>query len=833
MTIYRRYGLRLLIVLLVVVYTLTSAGRFHIIDEVSLFAVTESVATRRALDTNTIAWTQWVNSPGEVLGEFGPDGQVYSKKGPAPALLAVPWYALLRTLALLDAQIGLLQGTLLWNGLLTAFTAALLWLTAVRLGYGDRTGAVLGLLYGLGTIAWPYAKHFFGEPLSALALLLCFYSLLAYRQNNRIGWMWLAGLGAGLALATVTAHAVLISLLGIYWLWGEIRTLWATRDAFAQHGSRLLLRFFLALSAFATPLLLISGLLLWYNRIRFGDPFVTGYHFDSGEGFTTPLWQGLWGLLFSPYRGLFWHTPLFLASLIGFVPFVRRHRDEGIVLAALSLALIGLYSTWWMWWGGFAWGPRFLVPLAPFWVLVLAPLVSWIETLAWRTEPGRRGHMPDLAVSGFSASALPVPTLPIAGLRTVGLGVALIALAALSLGVQLLAVSVNYVNYEILLREIFPTDWSNPLAFGPPAQRLSEWRYSPVLGQWELLRGDFWANSDLAWLRADGAIHWVTLLVGLAALATLALAWWVWWRTPVAKATQQLPSWPVRNLLMTLPLIVMAAWLSDSARDPHYGVPDQGYRAILADICTQARPDDVVITIAPYAYHIPMNWMGGLCGRGMPLFGYAADSTQYPEAQQVLSRIPEVYRRIWYITGGLPPNDPENTVEQWLATAAYKADDRWFDDFRLVRYATPIDLVDSQPVPLDMFLANHQGELVTIWSVRAPGGVRAGEIMPVELTYQLDTPVSANLRWFVQLLTADDTVVSLIDTAPNQGYASFSALPVGTQLVEKVALQLPESLAPGRYRLIAGLYNPEAHNANRLLTPTGRDSVDLGIIVVR
>src|SRR5262245_16882200 len=126
MTAYRRYGLGLLFALLVVVYTFTNAGRFHIIDEVSLFALTESLATRGAVDTNAIAWTQWVNSPGEVLGEFGPDGQVFSKKGPAPALLAVPWYWLLRFFARLQIQIGLLQGTLLWNGLLTAFTAALL-----------------------------------------------------------------------------------------------------------------------------------------------------------------------------------------------------------------------------------------------------------------------------------------------------------------------------------------------------------------------------------------------------------------------------------------------------------------------------------------------------------------------------------------------------------------------------------------------------------------------------------------------------------------------------------------------------------------------------------
>lgn len=90
MTKTRRYGLLILISLLICVYTFTNSGRTHIVDEVSLFGVTESLGLRGAVDTNAIAWTQWVNSPGEVLGAFGPEGDVYSKKGPAPAFLAVP-----------------------------------------------------------------------------------------------------------------------------------------------------------------------------------------------------------------------------------------------------------------------------------------------------------------------------------------------------------------------------------------------------------------------------------------------------------------------------------------------------------------------------------------------------------------------------------------------------------------------------------------------------------------------------------------------------------------------------------------------------------------------
>ncbi|MBC7224688.1 MAG: hypothetical protein H5T59_10525, partial [Anaerolineae bacterium] len=77
-------------------YLLSYRGAFHIVDEVSMFAVSENLARMGQVHTDQIAWTQWVNSPGEVLGHFGRGGHVYSKKGGAPSLLAVPlvWAAL-------------------------------------------------------------------------------------------------------------------------------------------------------------------------------------------------------------------------------------------------------------------------------------------------------------------------------------------------------------------------------------------------------------------------------------------------------------------------------------------------------------------------------------------------------------------------------------------------------------------------------------------------------------------------------------------------------------------------------------------------------------------
>lgn len=852
----RSYGIAVLIALLFCVYTFTNSGRFHIVDEVSLFAMTESLALRSAVDTNAIAWTQWVNSPGEVLGAFGNDGTVYSKKGPAPAFLAMPWYFVLRLFALMNIEFGVLQGTLLWNGIVTALTAGVLWRVATRLGYNDRTGALLGIFFGVGTIAWPYANHFFGEPLSTLGLITAYYGILTWRQTRAVHWLWLAGVAAGVVIATVTAHILLVAIFELYLFYLTWRTLRERTTIFVpgmQASSVPLKR--LPTEAwgafhFLAPVALAGMLLIWYNAARFGNPLDTGYHFESGEGFTTPIWQGFWGLIGSPYRGIFWHTPLFLASLFAIPAFWRRHRSDAIVIGALSLLLIGLYSTWWMWWGGFAWGPRFLVPLTPFWVLLLAPLLEvsipqlqldkqeeeaidvdendYNNNNKENNKENNKDKQATAMVPIYKArpASKAVPVL----IRS-RLPILVLAFALISCAVQVLAVVVNYVNYESELRSIFPTNWSDPLEFGPPAQSISDWLYSPVIGQWRLLSRDFVANSDLAWIAPDGDVNWLIVLTGglaVVSLLGLLIDWWRW----SLNGDAETPGLPLRATLLFIPLLFTGVWLGGTANDPLYGSKEQSYRAVIEEICAQVEVDDSIVTIAPTAYHVPMNWLGARCPIGVPIFGYAADSMNYPEAQAALSSLLADRQRVFFVTGGLQPNAPDNSVERWLAQNAYKADDRWFDDYRLVRYATNLPIEGSPSLLHNVMLTDNKSNQVFILKSQAPAIARPGSVLPVRIEYLLERPVDAELRWFVQLLTQDGTAVALLDTGVEDNYGSFITLFVNQLQVERAALSIPLDLNPGQYRVIAGLYKPAIDSTPRLVSSDGRDSVLLSFLKV-
>lgn len=59
-----------------------------------------------------------------------------------------------------------------------------------------------------------------------------------------------------------------------------------------------------------------------------------------------------------------------------------------------------------------------------------------------------------------------------------------------------------------------------PPAFGPPAQGLGAFFDSPVFGQFRLMAENLAANTDVAWLWADGTVLWLVVITGAAAVVT-------------------------------------------------------------------------------------------------------------------------------------------------------------------------------------------------------------------------------------------------------------------------------------------------------------------------
>ena len=143
-----------------------------------------------------------------------------------------------------------------------------------------------------------------------------------------------------------------------------------------------------------------------------------------------------------------------------------------------------------------------------------------------------------------------------------------------------------------------------------------------------------------------------------------------------------------------------------------------------------------------------------------------------------------------------------------------------------------VGLQDATRTDLNVPLVGTLTSAITITGGVSRQAVAAGAAVPVEIYYRVEAANEANLRWFVQMLTSDGYPVALLDTAPDDGYTPFSALPVQEELVERAGLLLPAELPVGEYQVIAGLYNPDSPNAERLRAPDGADFVRLGTLSV-
>jgi hypothetical protein len=154
-----------------------------------------------------------------------------------------------------------------------------------------------------------------------------------------------------------------------------------------------------------------------YNWAIFGTPLPVGYryhaeyreiHRQGFMGFTGPTWQALYGITVSPYRGLFFLSPVLLLTFPGLLLLWRapRERRIAVLLGGTLLGFILYVASYSYWSGGDAVGPRFLVPAVPFMTLAMAPvLASWLE------RPSRRWALGLL----IAISALNVWSQSIAG----------------------------------------------------------------------------------------------------------------------------------------------------------------------------------------------------------------------------------------------------------------------------------------------------------------------------------------------------------------------------------------------------------------------------------
>ena len=303
----------------------------------------------------------------------------YSNKAPGGSLTGIiPWIVSLTIARPFAADSDFYWAmvtylaTILTDGLAVSITCVLLYRIAIGLGASASKAVAASLTLAFGTIMFPHATEFAGEPIATAAVVGSFYILF---KRERDPWdIFLSGLLAGwggLCDYLTILLSIILAFYALYLLRGKFLILWIVGAS------------------------VVAGLLLTYDWVAFNKPFFLSYEaymlpgsdrFEAqAKGFagvTYPHWEVLYQVLIGTERGLFFCNPVLLLTIPGLYYFWKdtSHRPEFLVVLSsiLIFTLVnGSYGDSVIYWGGgTATGPRHMLSVIPFMALTLAYLPS-------------------------------------------------------------------------------------------------------------------------------------------------------------------------------------------------------------------------------------------------------------------------------------------------------------------------------------------------------------------------------------------------------------------------------------------------------------------------
>ncbi len=118
------------------------------------------------------------------------------------------------------------------------------------------------------------------------------------------------------------------------------------------------------------------------------------------------------------------------------------------------------------------------------------------------------------------------------------------------------------------------------------------------------------------------------------------------------------------------------------------------------------------------------------------------------------------------------------------------------------------------------------GQKIRLLGYDTPPKLIPGSRFPLTLFWQTDENVYDDYTVFVQLLDAQGVAILKYDSVPGGGLNSPFLWVPGETIVDRVALNLPDDLKPGKYSVIVGMYHYPELERLPVTYPTGEQSPD-------
>jgi hypothetical protein len=345
------------------------------------------------------------------------DGRYYIFFAPGISIIALPLYLLGKMYGF--AQIGAFATVTLF--------AILNLVVLYKIGnkilkFSKLESMIAPIVFGFGSSAWSYATTLYQHQVTTFFVLSAFYAVWKYAAKQKFSWLWGVYVWMCYALAMLIDYpnAFLMAPVMIYFFINSFNLKFENNTI--KINARL---------AFIFTSVLFVAISAWhgyFNYVNFGDwkkvsgSIVGVKHIKEIElqsansqskdeqikaaeeeknvvafftEYNIPF--GLYTVLVSKDRGIFFYYPVFGLALLGiYSAFKKQITQENATLVGIIGASVFLYASWGDPWGGWAFGARYMV-------LVCSVLSLFVGYLIHSSRYRFMTRLVTFATFGFSA----------------------------------------------------------------------------------------------------------------------------------------------------------------------------------------------------------------------------------------------------------------------------------------------------------------------------------------------------------------------------------------------------------------------------------------------
>lgn len=764
------------LLILASVYMMTYSGRIQSGDTLRIMDATNSLVNFGDLAHDETAWQEPIN---DLVWQDSYSFSIYDLNEPLIVYVAAIPYVIAKSIP----NIGLVHATWLLNIVLTILSAALFFLYAQLLNYDTRVALIGILLFGLCTSIWPYSKTLFRAPLVMFFLLLTVIFLELWRQKyHRLWWFGLAIIA--FVGAYFTKNSALIALPALVVIALPVvnlpRRVNYLLDALLLLGLASLILIVFIPDAFDLLAQLVH-IFRPHLDISFTRAALHNYLFSIG--------------------GSFWGTsPILLLGISGAIMLIRlgkRRLVWMVILLITSYAMGHAFLTNVHWFGGLSWPPRFLIPIIPFAMMLVLPVIQWlIQNKRWQWR------LPAIILIFYSFMIQIIATVSLQDAY-----------------VELLPEEANGLiewlnglnNIQYLRWVLLPQSWAS-VGYDIAWARINTPIISLIFMGIALLAGFSvwnqrkWSNFVLLGL---SAIFVLTTGFGLRLLYENDRQYW-------ADKPQlfQILDILEQNAENAEPLLLA-------------GSADVTYERFIMNYNHLDNIRPIVLGFQPGERTSPQD-------EARIISNYNSDLLAW-DVPRIIDRLAFQHERIWwlahnsiYLTWSVRPEERYLT-ENYYLLREYTSDD---PTVRLLEFSTV-----HAPNRYDFRLPEHltdlrYGENIRLQGFTLPVGTQytAGDVVPITLYWQSDAVLEQDyiVAWFIMNEAGAYLPIQGIDSMPDANFSPTSAWQANQFVVDNRAIELPLDIPDGTYRIWVLMYPIGTGGEERL--PVTGDEVSEGEI---